>query len=267
MVLPAGEADHRRATRAPSRGVRPWAVPGSPAPYAALSQDGAVRQQGEVLEDHADLLAPDRAQLLGRQPVTDVVAVRWTSPVVGSQQPVEHPDQGGLAGSRQSHDDEDLALVDVERRVDDGRRDAELDDVPACSFPAPGVGPPRRRVSRTPCRASRRVRRARAPSRSRRAPRHGSVAGAAEHSGLSSTGGASAAPHAADVAGRLRPPTPRVVARLHEPWRSGQPLDGHVGYRPYRAAREECQLAVRKVGIARKFATQRQVDCLPALVA
>src|SRR5690606_42046860 len=42
-------------------------------------------------------------------------------------QPVEHADDGGLAGAGQSHDDEDLAFVDGEAGVDDGGRSGILD--------------------------------------------------------------------------------------------------------------------------------------------
>src|SRR5690606_3558810 len=40
----------------------------------------------------------------------------------GVEKAVQHPDQCGLAGTRQPHHDEDFSLLDLEGGVDDGRR-------------------------------------------------------------------------------------------------------------------------------------------------
>ena len=59
----------------------------------------------------------------------EVLAVEAHASGGGLQQSVEHAQQRGLAGSGQAHDDEDLARLDVERRVDhgQGRAGAPLD--------------------------------------------------------------------------------------------------------------------------------------------
>lgn len=83
-----------------------------------VRRDRAVRQQGEVLEDHRDAVATDLAKLRGRDP-GDRVAVHRDGAVGHIMQAVEHADDGGLARSGQAHDDEDLPAVDGEAGVDD----------------------------------------------------------------------------------------------------------------------------------------------------
>ena len=78
-----------------------------------------VRQEGEVLEDHGDALTTQLAQLRLRD-VRQVLPVEGHAAGRDGQQAVDHADEGGLPGTRQTHDHEDLALVDVEGGVDDG---------------------------------------------------------------------------------------------------------------------------------------------------
>ena len=80
--------------------------------------DGAVRQQGEVLEDHRDAVATDLAELRRRN-ARDGITVHRDGSGGDIVQPVEHADDGGLARSGQPHDDEDLTAVDGEAGVDD----------------------------------------------------------------------------------------------------------------------------------------------------
>ena len=70
--------------------------------------DIAVRHQGHALEDHADLLGPDRAQLLGAH-LVDVAPLDIDRALRRLDEAVDMADEGRLAGSRQAHDAEYLA--------------------------------------------------------------------------------------------------------------------------------------------------------------
>ncbi len=82
-------------------------------------QDAAVQEEREVLEDHADAVRADRAQFAvaqrGQGPAVEADVARG-----GLQEPVEHAQQGGLAGAGQAHDDGDLARLHGEGGVDHG---------------------------------------------------------------------------------------------------------------------------------------------------
>jgi hypothetical protein len=80
-------------------------------------QDAAVREEREVLEDHADLLRADLAQFAGAER-GQVLAVEAHLSGGRLQKSVEHPQQRGLAGSGQAHDDEDLARLHREGGID-----------------------------------------------------------------------------------------------------------------------------------------------------
>ncbi len=88
-------------------------------PVAGVLQHVAVREQREVLEDHGDLRGPYVAQLTRGQR-GEVLAAEEDASRGGFQQAVQHAQQSGLARSRQTHDDEDLAGPDVEGGVDHG---------------------------------------------------------------------------------------------------------------------------------------------------
>ena len=77
-----------------------------------------VRQQGHVLEDHADLLRPHGPQL-GLGEVHDVLSEELDDPCGRFDQAVEVTHEGGLAAAGEPHDAEDLAPADVERYVGD----------------------------------------------------------------------------------------------------------------------------------------------------
>ncbi len=79
----------------------------------------AVREEREVLEHHADLPGADLAQLAVAER-GQVLAVEADMPGGRLEQAVQHAQQGGLAGSGQTHDDEDLAGLHGEGRVDHG---------------------------------------------------------------------------------------------------------------------------------------------------
>ena len=78
-----------------------------------------MRQQPEVLEDHREAVAPQLAHLLGvlRE---DVLAVEEDLAEGRLDQPRQAPDEGRLAAAGQAHDDEHLALANVEAHVADG---------------------------------------------------------------------------------------------------------------------------------------------------
>jgi hypothetical protein len=80
-----------------------------------------VGQESEVLEDHADLLVAHRAQLrVVERP--QIPAVDLDGAGAGLDEPVEQPDQRGLARARQPHDDEQLTALDSEADVVDRER-------------------------------------------------------------------------------------------------------------------------------------------------
>ncbi len=79
-------------------------------------QDRHVRHQGEGLEDHAQLGAAQLDQLFVAH-ADDVLVIDQHLAGGRLDQPVQHAHHGRLARSRQAHDDEDLALDDVEAGV------------------------------------------------------------------------------------------------------------------------------------------------------
>ena len=78
--------------------------------------DPAVRQQAEMLEDHADLLPAELPQAIIAR-LQDVLAVDQDLAGGRLMDPVDHADEGRLAGAGEPHDHEDLAQGDVERHV------------------------------------------------------------------------------------------------------------------------------------------------------
>lgn len=78
-----------------------------------------MREEREVLEDHADLAGADLAEFAVAER-GQVLAVEEDAARGGLQESVEHPQESRLAGAGQAHDDEDLARCDGEGRVDDG---------------------------------------------------------------------------------------------------------------------------------------------------
>lgn len=85
---------------------------------ARVLQDTAVGEEREVLEDHADLLRAhfaQRAVAEGGQ----VLAVEEHPARRRLKESVEHAQERGLAGSRETHDHEDVARLDGEGCVDD----------------------------------------------------------------------------------------------------------------------------------------------------
>ncbi len=76
-------------------------------------QDGAVGEQGEILEHHAELAAPQLQHGFGIQS-GDVLAVDLHATGGGFDEPVDAADQGGFAAAAQAHDHDDLALFHLE---------------------------------------------------------------------------------------------------------------------------------------------------------
>src|SRR5699024_4261098 len=67
---------------------------------------------------------------LGGTHRADVLAGDLDRAVRRGPEAVDHADEGGLAGAREAHDDEDLATADLEARIDDGGR-SEVGDLGA----------------------------------------------------------------------------------------------------------------------------------------
>ena len=85
----------------------------------SVVQHGHVRHQRERLEHHADVFAAQRTQLgVGVQ--VDVLPVDHDAPGGGFDQAVQQAHEGGFARTRQAHDDEDFARMDVQVRVEHG---------------------------------------------------------------------------------------------------------------------------------------------------
>ena len=78
----------------------------------------AVREEGHVLKDHADLPRPDIAKL-GFRKAEHILSEQGDGARGRLYQPVDVTHQGRLAASRQAHDAEDLAALDVEGDVGD----------------------------------------------------------------------------------------------------------------------------------------------------
>jgi hypothetical protein len=72
------------------------------------------------------LLPCERTRRSARAEGGEVVAVEEDASRGGFEQTVEGTQQGGLAGSGQAHDDEDLAFADIEGGVDHRRRGAAV---------------------------------------------------------------------------------------------------------------------------------------------
>src|SRR5690606_1058926 len=79
----------------------------------------AVRQQAEVLEDHAHVVAAQLAEL-GGGGGDDVLAADRHAAGGGFDETGETPYEGGLAAAGQAHDDEDISGLDLETDVVDG---------------------------------------------------------------------------------------------------------------------------------------------------
>jgi hypothetical protein len=86
-------------------------------------REDRVQARHRVLEDHRDLLAADRSQLLVREPdqVASLEAGRAGGHPAGASQDPEQGERGdALAAARLAHDPERLARRDVERDAVDG---------------------------------------------------------------------------------------------------------------------------------------------------
>src|SRR5690606_9815232 len=92
-------------------------------PIGRVVGHAPMREQGEMLEDHGDLLASYAPELVPGA-VGDIHPVDHDRARTGVDQPVEHAHEGGFPGPRESHDDEDFAFADIEARVLDPDRGA-----------------------------------------------------------------------------------------------------------------------------------------------
>jgi hypothetical protein len=81
-------------------------------------RDGLVRQQLEVLEHAADVAAQVRDLVAGQR--GDVLAGDVDLALLGGLLTVEEAQEGRLAGARRSDQEDELALVDVDRCVAQG---------------------------------------------------------------------------------------------------------------------------------------------------
>src|SRR5690606_4215917 len=74
-----------------------------------IFNDGAMREQAKALEHHAHFLLPElfERRLAQRH---DIDPIDQDLPRARLDQAVEMPDEGGLAGPRQAHDDVDAAF-------------------------------------------------------------------------------------------------------------------------------------------------------------
>ena len=73
-----------------------------------------------MLENHRDVVATQHPQLSIIH-VRNDFAGNLNGTLRRGPQPINHPDEGGLSGSRQSHNDEGLPLSDLKAHVDDSR--------------------------------------------------------------------------------------------------------------------------------------------------
>ena len=124
-----------RARRRRARGAPPCRPPDLQAVRRVVAH-GAVREEREVLEDHADVVVADLAQP-GVADLGDVLAVDEQLPGGGLVEAVDHPQDGRLARAREAHDDEHLAAADREAHVA-GPEEAARPRRP----PPPGRRPP-----------------------------------------------------------------------------------------------------------------------------
>src|SRR3569833_2118894 len=111
-VLPTLEPDVAQELLGLRQSFLPWNVPHLE-PVGRVLQDRTVGEQREVLEDHAALPLPQLTEVLAAH-FGDVDPVDLDGARTRLENAVQHPDQRGLAGARQSHDDEDLPVVDLE---------------------------------------------------------------------------------------------------------------------------------------------------------
>src|SRR3954454_837412 len=123
-AAPVGEADLRQGA------LRGLEAPGLVDPLhleaeGGVLENGAVGEQRDVLEDHADVPGPGLPQPRGVHG-GDVVPANEDLAETRLDQAVEEADQRGLAAARQPHDAEDLALVQGEADVGDADDAAEL---------------------------------------------------------------------------------------------------------------------------------------------
>ena len=76
-----------------------------------------MRHQRKRLEHHADVLAPQGAQLvLGK--LLDIHPIDQNLAETRLDQAIEHPYQGGFSGAGKPHDDENLTRLDVEAGIE-----------------------------------------------------------------------------------------------------------------------------------------------------
>ena len=90
-------------------------------PEFHIAHDRAMRQQGEVLEDHPELAPAQFAQGLGRQ-AGDVLPVDVNPAGIGLVQAVDQAQQGRFAAAGQPHDDEDLPAHDFQGDIEHADR-------------------------------------------------------------------------------------------------------------------------------------------------
>ena len=118
-VLLAGRGRPGRAPRGRPCGSSPRGLPITSSANATFSRDGLVGQQPEVLEDRAQL-APHLRDLPVGQP-GQVLAQDVHRPGVGALLAQDQPQEGRLAGAGRAHQEDELALLDLQRDVPQGR--------------------------------------------------------------------------------------------------------------------------------------------------
>ena len=92
-------------------------------PVGDVFTDRAVRENREVLEDHAEPLIADLPQLTPAECV-NVSPIQFDRPSRRLNQAIQKPYDGRLAGARQPHDDEQFTAEDFE--ADPANRDRAL---------------------------------------------------------------------------------------------------------------------------------------------
>ena len=85
---------------------------------ATFSRDRLVGEQPEVLEDRAELAAQLRDLPVGQ--AVQVLAEDVDHAGVGTLLPQHQPEEGRLAGAGRAHQEDELALLDLERDVPQG---------------------------------------------------------------------------------------------------------------------------------------------------
>ena len=88
---------------------------------ADIAENGEMRQQGEVLEDHAHAMAADLDHFASacRE---KIAAVEQNLAGRRLDQARHAADERRLARAGQAHDDEDFSVMDIEGNVADGAR-------------------------------------------------------------------------------------------------------------------------------------------------